>query len=91
MPPALFFSILSGVENVFVQPVERFLHAGERQSEIHANVAGTVELPAVLHRDADVPARLFQLVDGLAVRLAPLHSAGRSRPRRTQYTIGTSP
>ena len=58
---------------MFVQPGKGFLHAGERQGQIHADGAGAVEHPAVLPGDAHVPAGLFQLADGLAVALAPVY------------------
>ena len=46
----------SGVEHVFVQAAEGLLHAGERQRQIHADVARAVEGTAVLPGHAHVPA-----------------------------------
>ena len=59
-------------KDVLVQSAEGFLDAGEGGSQIHADVAGTMELTTVLPGDADIPASLLQLKDGLVVFVAPL-------------------
>ncbi len=58
-------------EHIFGQPVKGLLHPGQGQSQVHAQMTGAVEHPAVLYRHAHIPAGFFHLVDGLAVGLAP--------------------
>ena len=44
----------SGVENVLIHPAERFLDAGAGRRQIHPQMAGGVEHPAILNGDAGV-------------------------------------
>lgn len=60
------------VEDVLVQAAEGLLDARERQREVHADVARTVEGAAVLPVDAHAVTGALQLVDAHAVLLAPL-------------------
>ena len=62
----------SSAEHVLLQPVESFLHPRKGQSQVHADVAGAVESPAVLPSHAHIPAGVFQGFDGGVVFLAPL-------------------
>jgi len=72
----LFFGLFR-VEDVLVHALESLLNAAERGGKVHAHVAGAVESAAVLNRNAHIPAGLENVVNSLAVRLAPLRAVNK--------------
>ena len=60
------------MKDIAAQPVKGFLYPAQRQRQVHADMALSVEWSAILPADADVPAFLYKLLDGSVVCLAPL-------------------
>ena len=59
------------IENILVQPIESLLHPAQGQGQIHPQVAGAMELAAVLNGNTHIVAGGQYIIDGLAVAFAP--------------------
>ena len=69
LPGPLCFKLCA--EYVLVQPPESLLNPAQGQGQVHPQMAGAVEGPAVLEGDAYVPGRLLHHVNGFSVGPAP--------------------
>ena len=59
------------MEYVFVEPIKGFLHPAQRKRQIHSQVAGTMEHPAVLQGNAHIPGSMLHIFDGFAMGTTP--------------------
>ena len=58
-------------ENIASEPRKRFLNAGARQRKIHAQMAGAVKRPTILHNDANIPGCAQDVVNAAPMLRAP--------------------
>ena len=66
----------SAVEDIPVQAPHCLLHAGQGQSEIDAQMAGSVEHLSVLQGNSPAPAEVFQFPERFAAGFAPPGAVG---------------